>query len=102
MKKPSFIVSAGLVSAVRYAQNCAYRYGFAFLFALAVLAGTLFPGIASAQYVATDITPVALFNWTTAVTAVLGIMGAALAAVGGYKISVGIGKKVIAYFGGRG
>jgi hypothetical protein len=56
---------------------------------------------ASAQYVAPSVEPVGLFDWAAMGTAVLTIMGSALAAVGLYKISVGIGKKVIAYFGGR-
>ncbi|MEM7625452.1 MAG: hypothetical protein AAF333_07485 [Planctomycetota bacterium] len=56
---------------------------------------------AQAQYTPQDVTPVALFDWVTMTTAVLTIMGVALAAVGGYKISIGIGKKVIGWFGGR-
>jgi len=66
-----------------------------------MIAGVFGADIASAQYTPTDVTPVSLFNFATMATAVLTIMGTALAAVGLYKISVGIGKKVIRWFGGN-
>lgn len=68
---------------------------------LAVAGAVVVAGSASAQYVPTTVTPVSLFDFAAMGTAVLTIMGTALAAVGLYKISVGIGKKVIAWFGGR-
>ena len=59
------------------------------------------PTQAAPTYTAQDVQPVALFNFADMGIYVLTIMGSALAAVGLFKISVGIGKKVIAWFGGR-
>lgn len=53
------------------------------------------------EYTPEDVSPVGLFDWGDMGVQVLTIMGSALAAVAVFKISVGIGKKVIAWFGGR-
>lgn len=53
---------------------------------------------ASAQYTPTAVAPSGLFDWPTLALSVLGLMGVALAAVAGYKISVGIGMKVMRHF----
>lgn len=74
-----------------------------FTLAALALAGLFAASTASAAptYTAQDVEPVALFDFANMGVYVLTIMGTALAAVGLYKISVGIGKKVIAWFGGR-
>ena len=57
--------------------------------------------MAQAQYTAPSVSVESLFDFSAMALAVLTIIGGALAAVGGYKIAVGIGKKVIAWLGGR-
>lgn len=53
---------------------------------------------AFAQYTAGTPAPVALFDFAALVTAVLVIAGAALTAVAGFKITMGIGRMVMRYF----
>lgn len=50
------------------------------------------------MYTPPNVIPSGLFDWPTLALVVLGLMGVALAAVAGYKISVGIGMKVLGYF----